>query len=222
MKERYKRTLGVLTEGEIAGLGEKRVFVAGCGGLGGYILEMIARLGIKNITLADGDVFCETNLNRQILCTENNIGRTKTEAAVLRIREINSEAIVQSFNVFIDEQNAKELLQNHDVIMDALDNIPSRLLLEKYAEKLNIPLIHGAIDGWFSQTAVVMPGDRTLEKLYQSCTSVPPPVPSFTPAFCASLQVSEMVKLLINKETLPRHHILLCDLYDYSMDIFSV
>jgi len=222
MKERYKKSVGALTPDEIAALAEKKVFIAGCGGLGGYSLEMLARLGVLNITVADGDVFTESNLNRQILCTEKNLGAGKAEAARGRIAEINPEVKLTAHQVFIGEDNALELLAGHDLIIDALDNIASRLLLERAAEKLGIPLIHGAIQDWFAQIAVIMPGDRTLEKLYGASVPQPPSVPSFTPALCASLQVSEAVKLLCGRGTLKKGQVMIFELCDKEINTFTV
>ena len=100
--ERYLKNTGTLQPEEIKLLGKKRVFVAGCGGLGGYILEMLARLGVLNISVADGDAFTAGNLNRQILCTEQNIGMYKTAAAIKRIQEINSEVKFNAHQVYVD------------------------------------------------------------------------------------------------------------------------
>ena len=227
--ERYERSIGALNEQEIKALHEKNVCIIGCGGLGGYILEMLARLGILNITVVDGDVFSKSNLNRQILCTEENISEYKAEAAVRRIKKINSEVHVRSYKVFITDENAAEILRGHDVIIDALDNVPSRLLLEKHAEELGIPLIHGAIRGWFAQTAVIKPGDRLLYRLYQSAGSSRDakkksftPAPPFTPVFCASLQVTQAVKLLLGKETLAGGKLLMADLSENSLNVFDI
>ena len=220
--ERYKKSIGAFTAEEITALHEKQVCIAGCGGLGGYILEMLARLGILNITIIDGDVFSESNLNRQLLCTEKNINFLKIDAAIQRIKIVNSEVRLNAHSVYLNNENASDLIKDHDVIIDALDNIHSRLLLEKCAEEQNIPLIHGAMQDWLTQIAVVMPGDRTLERLYGAFTPPPPSVPSFTPAFCASLQVSETVKLLCGKETLARGQILVYDLFDNSVNIIRV
>jgi molybdopterin/thiamine biosynthesis adenylyltransferase len=203
-------------------LGEKRVCVVGCGGLGGYILEKLARIGVLSLTAVDGDVFSTSNLNRQILSTEKNIGEYKTDAAARRIREINSEVIIHTHKLFINEENAEEILRGHDVIIDALDNIPTRLLLERYAQKLKIPLIHGAIQGWLAQIAVIMPGDRVLEQLYGTYKSNTPSTPAFTPAFCASVQVSETIKLLCGRETLKRGCLLMFDLCDNSVNTFDM
>ena len=222
IETRYAKTIGTLTQDEANALHGKRVCVVGCGGLGGYILEMLARIGILNITAIDGDVFSESNLNRQIFCTEKNIGEYKAVCAVQRIKEINSEVKTSAHTVYLNEENAGEILRNHDAIIDALDNVPSRLLLEKQAERLNIPLIHGAVREWFAQIAVVMPGDRILSRLYGASNNTSPSVPPFTPAFCASLQVSETIKLLLGKESPARSRLVIFDLFDNSMNTFTV
>jgi len=220
--DRYSRTIGALTPEEMAMLHEKSVCIIGCGGLGGHILEMLARIGVLSISVADGDVFAESNLNRQLLCTEKNIGTYKTEAALKRVAEINSNVTLHPRAEYISEKNVEEFLQGHDVIIDALDNADTRLLLERFAEKLNIPLIHGAVQDWIAHVAVVRPGDKTLSKFYSSFVTPPPAVPSFTPAFCACVQVSETVKLLCGKETLKSGQILIFDLYDNSVNVISV
>ena len=84
MEERYIRNLGALTEQECARLRTKTVFVAGCGGLGGYLIEMLLRLGVGAIRAADGDVFEASNLNRQLLSSTRNLGRSKAAAAANR------------------------------------------------------------------------------------------------------------------------------------------
>ena len=214
--------MGALTQEELAALREKRVCIVGCGGLGGYVLEMLARAGVLNITVADGDVFAESNLNRQILCTESNIGALKIESAIKRVRKINSEVAISALAEYVNEDNAMEILSGHDVIIDALDNVDSRLLIERFAETLNIPLIHGAMQDWVAHIAVVMPGDKTLTKLYGAFHPPPPAVPSFTPAFCAAIQVSETIKLLCGKKTLESGKVLIFDLYDNSMNVITV
>jgi molybdopterin/thiamine biosynthesis adenylyltransferase len=112
-------------------------------------------------------------------------------------------------------------LQGHDAILDALDNVPARLLLEKTAQALGIPLVHGAIHGWFAQVAVIMPGDRILENLYGNAALPPPSVPSFTPALCASLQVSETVKLLCGRKQ-ENGRLFMFDLTDNSMNVLTM
>jgi len=199
-------------------LSQKRVFVAGCGGLGGYAVEMLSRAGVLHISVADGDVFSRSNLNRQLLCTEATIGASKAACAAVRAGEINPAVQVRVHPAYINEENAEGLLRDHDAVIDALDNVPSRLLLERCAETLDIPLIHGAVREWFAQIAVIMPGDRILAKLYGEAAAATPSVPPFTPALCAALQVSETIKLLCGRDSPAKRRLLIFDLLDYSVN----
>ena len=106
MEERYIRNLGALTEQECAQLRTKTVFVAGCGGLGGYLIEMLLRLGVGAIRAADGDVFEVSNLNRQLLSSTCNLGRSKAEAAKDRAAEVNPGVRFTAIPAFLTEENA--------------------------------------------------------------------------------------------------------------------
>ena len=110
MEERYIRNLGALTEQECAKLRTKTVFVAGCGGLGGYLIEMLLRLGVGAIRAADGDVFEASNLNRQLLSSTRNLGRSKAEAAQDRAAEVNPDVCFTAIPAFLTEENALELM----------------------------------------------------------------------------------------------------------------
>ncbi len=215
MENRYSRNVSTLTEEENLSLRTKKVLVLGCGGLGGYILEMLARLGVGYLTALDGDVFEASNLNRQILATEEVLGLSKTAVAVEHLRKVNSQVQVVPLQKMFKEENAREICSGHHVVVDALDNIPSRLLLERTAEALEIPMVHGAIAGWYGQVATVFPGDRLLSRLYggngEPGAEKELGNPSFTPALVAALQVSEVVKILINRGDLLRHKIFYLD-----------
>ena len=90
MEERYSRNIPAVSAEDMETLRQSRILVAGCGGLGGFIIEYLARIGVGSLTVADGDTFCLSNLNRQILSTAGNIGRNKALAAADRVREINA------------------------------------------------------------------------------------------------------------------------------------
>jgi len=180
--------------------------VIGCGGLGGWIIELLARAGIGKLIVADGDIFSESNLNRQILCTENNIGKNKSEEAVLRIAAINSDVKVKSVPLFLNEDNAYEILAGCDIAFDALDNIQSRIVLCKAARALSIPVVHGAIAGWFGQMSMIMPEGKLLYDIWENQKSgkgmeTELGNPPFAPSIIASLQVSEGIKYLTGKST---------------------
>ena len=197
---RYSRNIPALSETECAALRGKTVAVIGCGGLGGYLIEYLARIGVGNIRCVDGDVFEESNLNRQLLSTPALLGTGKATAAVARVREINPQVRVQAFPVFLDESNARELIAGCDTVLDALDSISARKILAKACAEENIPLIHGAIQGWVAQAAICMPGDHLMEKLYpEDAVIKDKSVLCFTPALCAAMQTSLCIKLLTGK-----------------------
>ena len=222
---RYDRN-GIFTEEEIQRLGKVKVCIIGCGGLGGYILEMMARIGIGHITVIDGDVFNVSNLNRQILSTETNIGQSKVNSAKERMTIVNSEISVSYIDEYLNEDNAQRLLEGHDLVMDALDSITTRFLLQEACHALGIPFVHGAIAGWYGQVSVVFPGDKTLDLIYASRQGegVEKKIgnPSFTPSTIASIQVSEGLKVLLNKGEILRRKLLYVDLLQNEFHIMNL
>jgi molybdopterin/thiamine biosynthesis adenylyltransferase len=225
MEKRYQRNMKLMTQDEITALKEKRVCVVGCGGLGGYIVEMLSRMGVGKITAIDGDVFDETNLNRQLLSEEALIGFSKAEAAKTRIQKVNSEVEVVAKAVFLREDNAEALIAGHDVVVDALDNISTRRILEKACSACEIPLIHGAIAGWYGQVTTIMPGSGVFSKLYPETAEKGIETelgnPAFTPALVASIQVSETLKLLLEKGEPLVGRLLTLNLLDHEYQIFE-
>jgi len=200
MQARYIRNVPALTREECALLRTKQVAVIGCGGLGGHLLDLMARIGIGSIVAVDGDVFEETNLNRQLLSTVSLLGTSKAEAARLRVLEVNPDVTIQAMNVFLTEENARTLIQGCDAVLDALDNIPARKILARACEEARIPYIYGAISGWVAQAGISMPGDQMIETLYPEGTVArDKSVLSFTPALCASIQSSLCVRLLVGR-----------------------
>lgn len=212
--ERYTRNVPALTQTENESLRRYRVCVVGCGGLGGYIVEILGRLGIGNITVVDGDVFEESNLNRQILSDINSIGKSKALSAVERMKKVNPAINITPITKRLSLENSKEILYGHNIVMDALDNIESRLILQDTCSELLIPMVHGAISGWFGQVTTIFPGDKTLSKIYNSKENELPSLgaPSFTPALVASIQCSEAVKVLINRGKVIKDAVLFIDL----------
>jgi molybdopterin/thiamine biosynthesis adenylyltransferase len=166
LEKRYSRNMNMLSPEENERLRSYKACVVGCGGLGGYVIEQLGRLGVGAITAVDGDVFDETNLNRQLLSSEELIGESKAFAAKERMKKVNSEVRVNPVRAFVTAENCDEIIAGHDVVIDALDNMTARRLLEQRCEKQNLPLIHGAIAGWYGQVSAIMPGDRTLQKIY--------------------------------------------------------
>jgi molybdopterin/thiamine biosynthesis adenylyltransferase len=233
---RYIRNMNTITEEDQKALASAKVAVVGCGGLGGYVLEQLARLGVLHITAIDGDVFEESNLNRQLLSGISQIGRKKALVAQERLLEINPDAYCRIYNQRLDKTNAYDMLRGNSVVIDSLDNLPSRFLLQEVCENLQIPLVHGAIGGWYGQVAVIFPGDRTLCSLYPSeqrnesdaDSNVEKGIekvlgnPAFTPGLVASIQTAEVLKLLLHKESTLKNHVLRIDLLEHEYVLVPV
>lgn len=117
-----------------------KVLIVGVGGVGGTCLEALVRSGIGHITIVDGDVFNESNLNRQIICTINNLGSKKVDEAIKRAKTINNNIDIIGYDVYLNKDNIN-VLENYDFIIDACDDVSAKLLLMKYAEDNNITLI---------------------------------------------------------------------------------
>jgi len=215
---RYQRNRTMISVQQQLSLLQSKVAVVGCGGLGGYIIEELARLGVGRITVVDPDVFEEHNLNRQLLCTRKLLGIKKVVAAEQRVAAVNPAVRLQAFDVAFGHGNSAEILKGVTVAADGLDNIPVRLDLAEACNDQNIPLVHGAIAGWSGHVAVQYPGENILQHLYageKTGHGVEKRLgnPSFTPAAIASLEVAEIVKILLRtKPLLPRRYLAM-DLY---------
>lgn len=216
----------MLSRKENLALRSKKVVVVGCGGLGGYIIELLARLGVGHITAIDGDVFDESNLNRQLFATPFNLGKPKAIAAMHRIQLINPDINIKAVQKIITSENATALLRGHDVVCDALDNIETRFLIQNTSAALGTPLVFGAIAGWYGKVATIFPGDNLLNRLYKNRMEkgIESQLgnPSFTPALVAAIQVSEVVKILTNKDGLLRNRFLMIDTLNHEYEVFDL
>jgi molybdopterin/thiamine biosynthesis adenylyltransferase len=226
MSRRYERNMKTLSPEENEKLRDFKVFVAGCGGLGGFVIEELGRLGIGQITAVDGDVFEESNLNRQLLCTMDLLGQSKADSARQRMLEVNPDVTVTSIHTMIHEENCLGLIRGHDLVIDALDNMGTRKILEKSCEKEGIPMVHGAIAGWYGQVSAIFPGDKTIEKLYPSNAEKGIETelgnPAFTPAVVASIEVAEGLKILLGRGNILQNKLLTINLLDHEYECFDL
>lgn len=200
--ERYQRNIGTIGIQGQKSLLNAKVVIVGAGGLGGNIIELLARQGVGYLRVIDGDSFVAQNLNRQLLVNEHNLGTNKANAAASRIADINSDVYVEAVPQMLSAENAQELLAGMDVVVDALDNLTGRLLMIKAAQQLGIPLIHGAIAGFAGQVTTVLPTNQGLEKIYKNASDSDNSIermlgnPAATPALAAAIQAQEVVKIL--------------------------
>ena len=227
--ERYQRNLGVINPSEQLRLLKSKVAIIGAGGLGGTVLELLSRMGIGELIIADKDIIEDSNLNRQILSNEINLGQDKAEVAIRRIKEINSSVEITGHSVFIDSKNVKRIIEGADVVVDALDNLPVRFMLQGACRELNIPLVHGAIAGFNGQLTTIFPQDKGLELIYGSNKNLPEHgsevtlgAPTVTPALIASLEAQEVIKILLKRGKLFRNKLLYLDIENGTMGILKL
>ncbi len=206
--ERYQRSIGTLgLKGQIRLL-KSRVALIGAGGLGGLSVELLARMGVGSLVVVDGDSFADSNLNRQLYSSEKNIGEGKAEVAASRAREINGAVEVRAINCFAAADNLLQILEGCNLALDCLDNLSSRFDLEEACQKLQIPMVHGAIAGSMGQIAVIRPGHPLLSSIYGSKeerggdrgAEVILGNPAATPAMLSAWQVNEGIKVLAGLE----------------------
>jgi len=200
---RYQRNRQMLAVEEQLRLSRSRVVVLGCGGLGGYILEELARLGVGHLVAVDPDVFEEHNCNRQLLAGPSQLGRSKVAAAAERIRQVNPAVVLTPVQEAFGRENGESLLVGAQAAVDGLDCNGARLELAECCAALAVPLVHGAIAGWYGQVATQLPGERTLQRLFaeKGAKGIEKEMgnPSFTPALLASLEVAEVCKVLLGR-----------------------
>jgi molybdopterin/thiamine biosynthesis adenylyltransferase len=216
---RYLRNLGTIgLEGQ-AKLLQATVAVVGLGGLGGYVTEALVRMGVGRLILIDGDVFEEHNFNRQLLSGEAKLGMDKVEAARQRVAEINGAVEVIGHAVDLTRENLPRLLEGADVVVDALDRLPIRLILQEGVQALGVPMVHGSIAGFLGQVMTIFPDDPGLHSLYGDAGDLPEQgleaqlgTPAATPMAVAAWEAQEVVKILTGQGEPLRNRLLIVDM----------
>ncbi|MBE9573654.1 MAG: HesA/MoeB/ThiF family protein [Proteobacteria bacterium] len=199
--ERYDRQIMLREIGEAGQEKLKRasVFIAGAGGLGSPAAIYLTAAGIGRIRLVDHDRVDRSNLNRQILHWDNDIGRSKVESAAEKLKRLNPEVEIEAIEETITEANLGELLTGFDLIVDAMDNLPTRYLLNKAALDNNIPFFHGAIYGFEGRAMTIIPHKTAcLRCVYRGVIPEEKfPVIGVTPAVIGCIQATEVIKYIV-------------------------
>jgi adenylyltransferase/sulfurtransferase len=199
--ERYHRQMLIRNWGEE---GQKKlrsatVFIAGAGGLGSPVAIYLAVAGIGKIRICDFGEPELSNLNRQILHTEADIGKNKAVSAQETLREINPHVEVEALTEKISEETVERLVGPSTIILDCLDNFPTRHILNRYAVKKGLPFIHAGIFGLSGQlTFIHTPETPCLYCLFPG--SPPPavfPVAGVTPGVIGVLEATETIKWIV-------------------------
>ncbi len=177
-------------------LREASVAVVGVGGLGCPISLYLTAAGVGRLKLIDADVVDESNLNRQVLHWTKDIGRPKPESAMEKLKQLNPEVEIEIACTRLTEENVDELLGDVDVIVDGMDNFPTRFVLNSYAVRSGKPFFHGSIWGLEGRATTILPGQTAcLSCIFKA--SPPPgvfPVVGTTPGVVAMIQATEVIK----------------------------
>ena len=208
------RQMSIVTRSEQERFKDAKITVIGCGGIGGETIEMLARMGIGELVLVDKDAFDLSNLNRQTLASIADLGLDKSAVAAEKVRLINPYVDVTTFNEHIDQTNIDKVIGDSDIVIDALDNVLTRVIVSRKAKEKGIPYIHGAIHGTMGQITVFLPNsDKTYEEMFnlpsigkelneetidtlKNVTSGVPPVIGPTPNLVGCLEAFEAYKII--------------------------
>ena len=194
-------------------LKKARVFIAGAGGLGSPISIYLAVAGVGTIRLADHDTVELSNLNRQILHGDGDVGKRKADSAAKKLKSLNRDINIETIAETITGENAAELVGDCDLIVDAMDNLPARYVLNKAAIEKNIPFFHGAVYGFEGRAMTVIPGRTAcLWCVYQGRVAEgKSPVIGVAPAVIGCLQATEVIKYITGIGELLTNRLLMYD-----------
>ena len=234
------RQMSIVTRSEQERFKDAKITVIGCGGIGGETIEMLARMGIGELVLVDKDAFDLSNLNRQTMASIADLGLDKEAVAAEKVRLINPYVKVTTYNEHVDQSNIDKVIGDSDIVIDALDNVLTRVIVSRKAKEKGIPYIHGAIHGTLGQITVFLPNsDKTYEEMFnlpslgkelndetvealKNVTSGVPPVIGPTPNLIGCLEAMEAYKIItgVGKVTVAPKILTfdLLDLASFSLD----
>jgi len=226
---RYLRNIGTIgIEGQLKLL-RSTVAVCGAGGLGGTIIELLARQGIGHLVIIDNDKFAENNLNRQILATESDLRKPKVNVAAVRVKKINSAVVISAVNKTMNSKNIKEIIMDASVVLDGLDNLKTRRIVARACDELGIPFVHGAIAGFSGELMTIFPGDKGLNDIWglsadeNGCgIETYTGNPAATAAVIAAWEVQEAIKIITGIGTPVRNRLIFLDFADGTFDEISL
>lgn len=188
-------------------ISSKKVVLIGCGALGTNIANLLARAGIGELLLVDRDIVDLDNLHRQILYSEKDVGKPKSEISAERLKAANSEVEMKYLIKDVRNSNISEIAKGYDLIMDGTDNIPVRLLINDYSVKEGIPWVYGGVLGTGGMVMNITKDGPCLRCLIPEIPN-PGDVPTCetmgvlntAPTMTAAIQVTEALKILMNKD----------------------
>jgi molybdopterin/thiamine biosynthesis adenylyltransferase len=230
LPDRYLRNRKLLSESDQIRLLEAAVCIVGLGGLGGLVTETLARMGVGRFFLIDGDRFESHNLNRQLFSGIDTIGLPKAEAAAARVKMINPGLDVVASATYLTPENGHTLVEDSSIVVDCLDNIPSRFALEAAARRAGIPMVSAAVAGISGHVTTVLPGGVGLEAIYgpvdklERVTGAENRLGCLAPGvnLMASLECTEVLKILLGRDNALTNRLLVVDLADYTFETLQL
>ncbi len=225
-KKRYDRQLRIPEVGESgqARLKQAKILIAGAGGLGAPAAWYLAAAGIGHIRIIDGDRVDRSNLNRQLLHWESDIGREKTQSAKEKLGRLNPDVTIETVTAQIEEDTIMALVDTCDGIIDALDNFSGRYVLNRAAAAFHIPFFHGAVQGFEGRATTIIPGKT-------ACLACMPrgesgktanPVIGITPGVIGCIQAAECIKYLLEQGRLLENRMIIYDGLDMTWTEFTL
>lgn len=228
--ERYSRQIaferiGISGQNALKG---STIGIIGCGALGTNILDSIARSGVGKIIICDSDIIELSNLQRQKLFTENDIGRSKSKTAEQIIKNINSQVEIKSFDMRVDKNNFFRIYGNCDLLLDATDNFETRFMINEECLLHNIPWIFSGITSSSGQSAFIYPPKTSCLKCFLNSDTIPETLPntvrngiiSTIASAISSISVTKAIKYLITKEI--DQEIIYMDIWTFDFKKFFV
>lgn len=176
------------------------ILIVGAGALGQQVAMQLVRLGLTHLKIVDGDCFDWSNCNRQLYANQHTIQQKKIDVLKKEVLLINSSSEIDVYDGYFNEENASEIMKKIDILVDCVDSIPTKCFCEKICEQLQVPMIHGAVNGWHGQVATILPGMKILETLYQKQKNQSESALVFSVGIVASIQVREIIKLMNQQE----------------------
>jgi adenylyltransferase/sulfurtransferase len=205
---------------------EAKVLIVGAGGLGSPVIQYLTAAGVGTIGIVDDDQVSVSNLQRQVLYNEKDIGKNKVEVAQKRINENNSQIKVHSYKVKFTNSNMLEIADNYDLIVDCTDNFDSRYVIDNCSKQLNIPMVHGSISEFKGQVSVFSyKGSKSYcdlfpnkpnEELIKSNGVI-----GVLPGIIGSIQAGEVLKIIVGYGEVMSNKLFLFNSKDLSSQVIS-
>jgi len=221
LPRRYQRNAQTMFPYDQTRLAMARVVLVGCGGLGGHVLEFLVRAGVGTIVACDPDTIELHNANRQLLATTANIGQFKAQAACLRAVEINPLVSVEP----VTAEFQAEIFRGADVAVDCLGGGSHRKELQNVASVANIPLISAGVSGWTALVSTTWPNETGLAEFMggkSDSSELVQGIPSTVVGFAASLQATEVIRILIGAPSALRGNLLVADIAEMRFSTVSL